>query len=117
MRRSRCASPPRRPTWAGGSAATWAWPASTIPLRRRPLPVGRVLAAACVSPQAQTVSEIVKRGKVTIGVVSGAPPFGTTDAEGKPAGYDVDVATLLAKYMAVPVEIVPLTSPSRIPAL
>jgi polar amino acid transport system substrate-binding protein len=66
---------------------------------------------------AQNVADIVKRGKVTIGVVSGAPPFGTTDANGNPAGYDVDVANLVAKYMAVPVEIVPLTSPSRIPAL
>ncbi|MGT2494246.1 transporter substrate-binding domain-containing protein [Cupriavidus basilensis] len=41
----------------------------------------------------------------------------TTDATGKPAGYDVDVANLLGKYLGVPVDIVPLTSPSRIPAL
>lgn len=77
--------------------------------------------AACVvvaaAVQAQTISEITKKGKVTIGVVSGAPPFGTTDAQGNPAGYDVDVANLVAKYMGVPVELVPLTSPARIPAL
>ncbi|MBB1632151.1 transporter substrate-binding domain-containing protein [Cupriavidus sp. UME77] len=76
-----------------------------------------VLASASAGVQAQTVAEIVKRGKVTIGVVTGAPPFGTTDATGKPAGYDVDVANLLGKYLGVPVDIVPLTSPSRIPAL
>ena len=83
----------------------------------RPAALLAAIAMTHTLANAQTVSDIVKKGKVTIGVVSGAPPFGTTDAEGKPAGYDVDVAVLLAKYMAVPVEIVPLTSPSRIPAL
>ncbi len=73
--------------------------------------------AAAAVVQAQTTAEIVKKGKVTIGVVSGAPPFGMTDAQGNPAGYDVDVATLVAKYLGVPVELVPLTPPSRIPAL
>ncbi|MBL8351559.1 MAG: transporter substrate-binding domain-containing protein [Burkholderiaceae bacterium] len=90
---------------------------STLGRLARPLITGLLLAATAVAAQAQTVSDIVKKGKVTIGVVSGAPPFGTTDAEGKPAGYDVDVANLVAKYLALPVEIVPLTSPSRIPAL
>jgi polar amino acid transport system substrate-binding protein len=83
----------------------------------KPLLVSLLLAATTLGAQAQSVSEIVKKGRVTIGVVTGAPPFGTTDAEGKPAGYDVDVANLLGKYMGVPVELVPLTSPSRIPAL
>lgn len=76
--------------------------------------VGLTVAAVA---QAQSVTDIVKKGKATIGVVSGAPPFGTTDAQGNPAGYDVDVANLVAKYLGVPAEIVPLTSPSRIPAL
>ncbi len=76
-----------------------------------------LVVASAAGAQAQTVAEIVKKGKVTIGVVTGAPPFGTTDASGKPAGYDVDVANLLGKYLGVPVDIVPLTSPSRIPAL
>lgn len=88
-------------------------------IRRLVRPVVATLAGVAVAAavHAQTVSDIVKKGKVTIGVVSGAPPFGTTDAQGNPAGYDVDVANLVAKYMGVPAEIVPLTSPSRIPAL
>ena len=44
-----------------------------------------ILASAAVTAQAQTVAEIVKKGKVTIGVETGAPPYGTTDATGKPA--------------------------------
>lgn len=66
---------------------------------------------------AQTVNDLVKKGKLTIGVVSGAAPFGSVDGKGTPIGYDVDVANLIGKYMNLPVEIVPLTSPARIPAL
>lgn len=83
----------------------------------KPLAAAVVSLSIAVIAQAQSVSDIVKKGKVTIGVVSGAPPFGTTDAQGNPAGYDVDVANLVAKYMGVQAEIVPLTSPARIPAL
>lgn len=83
----------------------------------RPLAALLTVAAVASAAQAQTTAEIIKRGKVTIGVVSGAPPFGTTDAQGNATGYDVDVANLVAKYMGVPAEIVPLTPPSRIPAL
>lgn len=83
----------------------------------RPFALLLTVATATAVAQAQTTAEIIKRGKVTVGVVSGAPPFGTTDAQGNPAGYDVDVANLVAKYLGVPVELVPLTSPARIPAL
>jgi polar amino acid transport system substrate-binding protein len=75
------------------------------------------LALASTASHAQTVADIVKKGKVTIGVVSGVPPFGMADPQGNPVGYDVDVANLVAKYIGVPVEIVALTPPSRIPAL
>ncbi len=66
---------------------------------------------------AQTTAEIVKRGKVRIGVLTGSPPMGMVDGTGNPIGYDVDMATLIAKYMGVPVELTPLTPPARIPAL
>lgn len=66
---------------------------------------------------AQSVDEIVARGKVRIGVNSGAPPFSIADAKGNTVGYDVDTANLLGKYLGVPVEIVPYTTAARIPAL
>jgi polar amino acid transport system substrate-binding protein len=62
------------------------------------------LALASTASHAQTVADIVKKGKVTIGVVSGVPPFGMADPQGNPVGYDVDVANLVAKYIGVPVE-------------
>ncbi|MBE7524639.1 MAG: transporter substrate-binding domain-containing protein [Burkholderiales bacterium] len=66
---------------------------------------------------AQSINDIVKRGKVRIGVNSGAPPFSVVDAKGNPVGYDVDVANLLAKALGVDVEIIPYTTAARIPAL
>jgi len=81
-----------------------------------------LLAAMCgllasAHASAQTVAELIKKGKLTIGVVSGTPPFGSVDAKGVPIGYDIDVANLIGKYIGLPVEIVPLTPPARIPAL
>jgi polar amino acid transport system substrate-binding protein len=90
---------------------------------RAPLPhwltaMGLLLAASLPGPaSAQTVDEIVQRGAVRIGVLTGAPPFGTIDEHGNPAGYDVDVANLVAGYLGVTAQLVPLTPPARIPAL
>lgn len=66
---------------------------------------------------ATTADEIVKRGTVKIGVLSGVPIYGTVDANGNPAGYDIDVARLLAGYLGVKAELIPLVPPARIPAL
>ncbi|MGI4794482.1 MAG: transporter substrate-binding domain-containing protein, partial [Janthinobacterium lividum] len=75
------------------------------------------LLTGTLSANAQTTAEIIKRGKVRIGVLIGSPPMGMVDSTGNPIGYDVDTANLLAKYMGVPVELTPLTPPARIPAL
>ena len=84
--------------------------------------VACALAATCAlgaaaDAGAQTLGDLIKKGKLTIGVVSGTPPFGSIDAKGAPVGYDVDVANLIGKYMNLPVEVVPLTAPSRVPSL
>ncbi len=66
---------------------------------------------------AQTVDEIVSRGTINIGVLVDLPPYGELDSQQKPAGYDIDVANLLGKYLGVKVNLVTLTSPNRIPFL
>lgn len=77
-----------------------------------------LLAGATITPAAaQTVEEIKARGTVNIGMLVDFPPFGILDLEGKPDGYDADVAKLLAKDMGVDVNIVPVTGPNRIPYL
>ncbi|NYT45057.1 transporter substrate-binding domain-containing protein [Pollutimonas thiosulfatoxidans] len=90
-------------------------------ISRKIIPLGFVAAcalmASSVTVQAQTVNELIDKGKIKIGVISGLPPFGSIDAKGAPVGYDIDVANLVGKYMGLPVEIVPLTPPARIPAL
>ncbi|MGE0720007.1 MAG: transporter substrate-binding domain-containing protein, partial [Alphaproteobacteria bacterium] len=78
------------------------------------LPLALMLAATA---QAATLDDIVKRGVVKIGIDLGVPPYGLTDANQKPAGYDVEVAELMAKDLGIKLEIVPLTGPNRIPFL
>jgi polar amino acid transport system substrate-binding protein len=77
------------------------------------------LAIGCAAgmASAQTVAELKDRGAVKIGVLVGAPPFGSIDATGNPVGYDADVAVLVGEALGVEAELVPLTPPARIPAL
>lgn len=67
--------------------------------------------------QAQTLQELQSNGKVKIGVLVGAPPYGSVDSTGNAIGYDADVAALVGRYLDLPVEMVQLTPPARIPAL
>ena len=82
--------------------------------------VGTLVAAAMLvmsaASNAQSINDIVKRGKVMIGVNSGAPPFSFVDADGKARGMDVDIANLLGKYLGVPAEVTTYTTAARIPA-
>lgn len=64
---------------------------------------------------AVTVDEIIKRGKLLVAIDTNNPPWGQMDASMQPEGIDVGVAKLMAKYMGVPLEIVPVTSQNRIP--
>ncbi|MCO5093377.1 transporter substrate-binding domain-containing protein [Bosea sp. (in: a-proteobacteria)] len=66
---------------------------------------------------AQTVDDIIKRGTVQIAVDPTSAPFGITGSDGQPDGFDVDVARLVAKYLGVKLELVPVTSQNRIPYL
>ena len=66
---------------------------------------------------AQTPEEIQERGQVNIGMLVDFPPFGIIDEQGNPAGYDADVARLLAEDLGVEVNLIPVTGPNRIPYL
>ncbi|MGJ4854934.1 transporter substrate-binding domain-containing protein [Labrys sp. La1] len=98
--------------------------ALTYPISRRRL--GLCLAASMAAlalplaaepAAAATPDEIKARGKLIVGVLTDYPPFGGTDSEQKPAGYDADVAALMAKKLGVSLELVPVTGPNRIPYL
>jgi len=75
------------------------------------------LAIVTQSQAEVTVNDIVTRGTLKVGMLVDLPPFGVTTAAGKPDGLDADVARLMAKYLGVKLEIVPVTGPNRIPYL
>jgi len=72
---------------------------------------------AATQAQAQSLADIQKKGEVTIGMLVDFPPYGTTNAQNQPDGYDADVARLLARDWGVKLRIVPVTGPNRIPFL
>ncbi|HEX7889373.1 MAG TPA: transporter substrate-binding domain-containing protein [Ramlibacter sp.] len=74
-----------------------------------------VLAAAPAF--AQTPEDLKKKGEINVGLLVDFPPYGTTNAQNQPDGYDADVARLLAKEWGVKVNLVPVTGPNRIPFL
>lgn len=81
------------------------------------LGLGAALSAFSSAASAQSLADIKKKGEVTIGMLVDFPPYGTTNAQNQPDGYDADVAKLLAKDWGVKANIVPVTGPNRIPFL
>jgi len=78
------------------------------------------LAAGSLLPgiaSAQTLAELKKKGKLSIGMLVDFPPYGILNSSNQPDGYDADVAKLLAKDLGVAADIVPVTGPNRIPFL
>lgn len=67
--------------------------------------------------QAQSVSDLLAKGKIAIGVNSAAPPFSFVNPSGEPEGYDVDVGNAIAEYLGVKAEFTPYATAARIPAL
>jgi polar amino acid transport system substrate-binding protein len=65
----------------------------------------------------QSIDDIIKKGTIVVGISTTTPIFGLIGKNGEPEGYDPDVARLLAKYLGVKVEFVPVTGANRIPQL
>jgi polar amino acid transport system substrate-binding protein len=78
-----------------------------------------IAAPLVLSPPAaaQTVAQIKAKGKLVIGVMVDVPPYAILDENNEPAGYDADIARILAKRMGVKLEMVVVTGPNRIPYL
>lgn len=76
-----------------------------------------LLGGIASAARAQTVAELRAKGKLVVGVMVDVPPFALLDENNQPAGYDADVARELARRMGVPLEMVVVTGPNRIPYL
>jgi polar amino acid transport system substrate-binding protein len=79
--------------------------------------VTTLVALGATPAAADTLDDILKSGKVRIMVPIDVPPFGTPGPGGKPEGYDIDVANLIAKDLGVELELTPGASVNRIPFL
>jgi len=75
------------------------------------------LSSAAMAQTTSTLDEIVQRGKILVGISLSTPPYGMTDANMAPAGFDVAMAKLVARDLGVELEIVDQVSQSRIPSL
>ncbi|KQX34333.1 ABC transporter substrate-binding protein [Devosia sp. Root436] len=79
--------------------------------------VAGLMAGMAPAAYALTPEEITAKGKLVVGVLTDFPPFAGVDENQNPAGYDDDVAALLAEKLGVELELVPVTGPNRIPYL
>lgn len=79
---------------------------------------GVALVASMAAPAfAGMLDDIRSRGVVRIGVSLGGEPIGFRDAQNNPVGYDVDVATMLAEKLGVPVEFSDVSGDARVSML
>lgn len=75
------------------------------------------LFASALPASAQSIEDIVKKGKLVVGMLVDLPPYGMMNDKGEPDGYDADFAKLMAKSLGVQLEVVAVTGPNRIPYL
>ncbi len=76
-----------------------------------------MLVSHAASAQPLTTDDLISRGTVNIGIIMDTPPYGFLDANQQPDGFDVKVAGLLAQYLGVKLNIVPLVGANRVPFL
>src|SRR5216683_2986997 len=64
-----------------------------------------------------SIAKIKERGKLLAGVKLDTPLFGFLNDKNEPAGFDIDLVHKIGERIGVPVELVKVTSPTRIPLL
>jgi polar amino acid transport system substrate-binding protein len=64
-----------------------------------------------------SLAAVKARGKLIAGVKFDTPPFGFLDEKNEPVGFDIDLVRAIGQHIGVPVELVAVTSPTRIPML
>jgi polar amino acid transport system substrate-binding protein len=73
--------------------------------------------AGAGSGTSSALTTVLQRGTLRVGDCLSFAPFGYKDKDGKPAGYDVDIAKLLAADLGVKLDVIDTTSANRIPNL
>lgn len=88
-----------------------------IPWRAMLLLAGIALYGGHALAQTSTLDEVKQKGVLRAGVKVDTPFFCFADEKGKPAGFDVDLLQEIAKRLGVKIEMVTLTSATRVQAL
>jgi polar amino acid transport system substrate-binding protein len=82
--------------------------------------IGLVL-AACSSSSSNAapdkLQQVISAGTLKVADCLSFAPFGFMDQSGAPSGYDVDIATEMAKQLGVKLQMVDTTADNRIPNL
>lgn len=93
------------------------------PIRRLALALLLALAAAPAAAadpalwEKSTLSQVLKRGELRVGLEAGYMPFEMTDRKGNLIGFDIDLARVMAKTMGVKVRFVNTQWDGIVPAL
>jgi len=66
------------------------------------------LAMIASAAAADRLDEIKSRGRLIVGVTESSPPFSFRDGERGIVGYDVDLASEVAKRLDISIEKIPL---------
>jgi ABC-type amino acid transport substrate-binding protein len=76
-----------------------------------------LLSTAAPARAEDTIATIKARHKLIAGVKNDTPPFGYIDEKNEVVGFDIDIVREIAKALGVDLELVKVTSPTRIPLL
>ncbi|MBS1210832.1 MAG: amino acid transporter substrate-binding protein family [Proteobacteria bacterium] len=79
--------------------------------------VGMTLFASASASAEDTLETIMARKSIAIGIPADFPPYGFIGPDFKPQGLDVAVAQLVADKLGVKAELMPVSTPNRIPYL
>ncbi len=79
--------------------------------------LGAIFAGTMPAVAKDGLAAIKAAGKIRVALEFGRPPWGFKDDTLTPTGSDYETAVLLAKDLAVSLEIVEVTGPSRVPTL
>ena len=78
---------------------------------------GLVLACAMPAHADDSLAAIMAKKSIALGIATDFPPYGFMGPDFKPTGVDVATAQLIADRLGVKAELVPVSTPNRIPYL
>src|SRR5947199_5596345 len=76
-----------------------------------------VLVFATPPAMADRLKDILDKKVLRVGHLVDLPPFGMTDKDQKPIGFDIDLANIMAQELGVKLELTAVTGANRLPYL